>query len=493
VDSVFLYSLAPGALLDVKMPSFWFAGEIGRRDTFCAWTRWHFDENRSNDTLWKEVVVWDVRPVIYSGWCGHADSMVMDGRLDPAEWNGAEVVDASDFFGRAGSPHPAGSAYLYVMNDLSNLYIALDARSESTASENDLWAMLFDDNGTGWWPSFPDSSEGEIRIVNHETVGPWFDFTPHFSNASAKPYYFTFDAWCDTSDSGHMQYECIIPYGADAARGDSIHPNLWAGVGDTFRFSTIAVAAGTNDTFAWWPCSMDSYPNVHKTGQVLLRSGPKPYEDIWVDIISPDPWEWVFIQETYPVAILVANGGDVSETFRAYFRVDNSVDTIYFDSLDVVGLLPHSGRRVRFRDWYVWARKDVYDMCAWAAVADSDTSNTRQCWQVLVTYPPLIVERATAASPSPRTFSLSQNNPNPFTSVTTIACAVARKTVVTIKVFDVAGTEVATPVNNEMEPGFYRLEWNGRGHSGERAPSGTYFVRMQAGEFKAVRKLVIVR
>jgi hypothetical protein len=44
-----------------------------------------------------------------------------------------------------------------------------------------------------------------------------------------------------------------------------------------------------------------------------------------------------------------------------------------------------------------------------------------------------------------------------------------------------------------MSPGRYRVSWSGEVSSGGRAASGIYFVRMQAGDYQAVRKVVFLQ
>jgi hypothetical protein len=59
---------------------------------------------------------------------------------------------------------------------------------------------------------------------------------------------------------------------------------------------------------------------------------------------------------------------------------------------------------------------------------------------------------------------------------------------VSLKVFDVLGREVATLVNEELTAGNYSLKWNAAHMSG-----GVYYCRLQAGSFVETKKLVLVR
>jgi|SaaInl4_150m_RNA_FD_contig_31_363209_length_10878_multi_10_in_0_out_0_3 hypothetical protein len=95
----------------------------------------------------------------------------------------------------------------------------------------------------------------------------------------------------------------------------------------------------------------------------------------------------------------------------------------------------------------------------------------------------------------PKAFALSQNSPNPFNPSTTIKYQVpdGEAAKVQIVVFNVRGQKVITLVDELKESGDYTVNWNGTSTSGQRVSSGIYFYRMSAGEFSAVRKMVIVK
>lgn len=88
----------------------------------------------------------------------------------------------------------------------------------------------------------------------------------------------------------------------------------------------------------------------------------------------------------------------------------------------------------------------------------------------------------------PSEFGLEQNYPNPFNPSTLIQFYVAEKGLVTLKVYDVLGKEVATLVNEELETGSYKSTFNGNG-----VTSGIYFYRLDAGKFSSVRKMLLVK
>lgn len=88
----------------------------------------------------------------------------------------------------------------------------------------------------------------------------------------------------------------------------------------------------------------------------------------------------------------------------------------------------------------------------------------------------------------PSTFSLSQNYPNPFNPATVINYQLATSNVVSLKIYDLLGREVATLVNGKQNTGNYRVEFNAAGLS-----SGVYFYRLEAGNFVEQKKMMILR
>ena len=102
----------------------------------------------------------------------------------------------------------------------------------------------------------------------------------------------------------------------------------------------------------------------------------------------------------------------------------------------------------------------------------------------------------------PRQFTLGRNYPNPFNPSTIIPFSVpaldallgrAGFVPVSVEIFNVAGQQVRTLVQEDMPPGYYRRAWDGRNRAGRPVGTGVYFYRVQVGETAQVGKMTLVK
>jgi hypothetical protein len=88
----------------------------------------------------------------------------------------------------------------------------------------------------------------------------------------------------------------------------------------------------------------------------------------------------------------------------------------------------------------------------------------------------------------PTSFSLMQNYPNPFNPATKISFNIPKYSNVKLRIFDILGKEKAVLVNEKLNPGTYNIEWNASGVS-----SGVYFYELSAGDYREVKKMILVK
>jgi len=100
--------------------------------------------------------------------------------------------------------------------------------------------------------------------------------------------------------------------------------------------------------------------------------------------------------------------------------------------------------------------------------------------------------------PTPAGFILRQNYPNPINTDTNIPYELPRSLIVTIKIYNVTGRGVRTLDEGYKVAGLYLSQdraarWDGRDDNGIMVASGVYFYCLKAGEFTAVKKMIVSR
>ncbi len=88
----------------------------------------------------------------------------------------------------------------------------------------------------------------------------------------------------------------------------------------------------------------------------------------------------------------------------------------------------------------------------------------------------------------PDKFMLYQNYPNPFNPVTRIKYQIPEEAVVSLRIYNIIGEEIAVLVNSTQPAGNYTVEWNAAGF-----PSGFYIYRIEAGKDVSVKKLILLK
>ncbi len=88
----------------------------------------------------------------------------------------------------------------------------------------------------------------------------------------------------------------------------------------------------------------------------------------------------------------------------------------------------------------------------------------------------------------PQTFQLSQNYPNPFNPSTNISYQLPINSIVSLKIFDVLGREIAVLVNEKKDAGNYSTSFDAA-----TMPSGVYFYQLRAGTFVGTKRMLLLK
>ena len=96
----------------------------------------------------------------------------------------------------------------------------------------------------------------------------------------------------------------------------------------------------------------------------------------------------------------------------------------------------------------------------------------------------------------PSSYLLFQNYPNPFNATTDIRYQmsdVRSPTPMPLTIYNILSQKVKTLVDVSQESGSYTVTWDGRDESGLEVASGVYFYRIEAGNFTATRKMLLMK
>lgn len=92
------------------------------------------------------------------------------------------------------------------------------------------------------------------------------------------------------------------------------------------------------------------------------------------------------------------------------------------------------------------------------------------------------------SSEIPKTFYLHQNYPNPFNPFTKIKFDIPKSALTSIEIYDALGRRIETPLNQQLSPGTYAIDWKGSNFA-----SGIYFYTMSAGNYRETKRMVMVK
>jgi hypothetical protein len=198
-------------------------------------------------------------------------------------------------------------------------------------------------------------------------------------------------------------------------------------------------------------------------------------------------WPWVAVNDSGNVVVLFMDTRNTSSNNMIEAYIARSTDGGVTFTNEQLSSQPSPtaipGSNVRFGDYIcvdylgnrvvpVWTdeRAGGYNMEIYTAVINS----------------PIGVRPI--AGTLPGKYTLYQNYPNPFNPVTDIRYDISKSAQVKLVVYDILGREVKTLVNEYKSPGSYQINFDA-----SNLASGTYFYRIQAGDFVGIKKMVLVK
>ena len=93
----------------------------------------------------------------------------------------------------------------------------------------------------------------------------------------------------------------------------------------------------------------------------------------------------------------------------------------------------------------------------------------------------------------PARYSLGEAFPNPFNPATTISYEIPNSEFVSIDIYNLMGRHIKSLVNMNQNPGYKTIEWNATNNSNQPVSAGMYIYTIQAGEFLATKKMLLLK
>ena len=93
----------------------------------------------------------------------------------------------------------------------------------------------------------------------------------------------------------------------------------------------------------------------------------------------------------------------------------------------------------------------------------------------------------------PFTFALNQNYPNPFNPSTSISYTIPERNIVSLNIYDVNGAFVQNLVDENLEPGFHSVSWDGTNANGSKVSAGMYFYIIKSGNLVSTQKMIFLK
>ncbi|MCK4272066.1 SBBP repeat-containing protein [bacterium] len=362
-----------------------------------------------------------------------------------------------------------------------------DARYEGPGATNDVpRGVAVDDSGNVYvliYRYISEHDDGDMVTICYDINGTqkWIDVYNGPGNDDDQAEDIAVD------DSGYV-YVTGASYGSGTDRDfttikynhyDSLATRKW-------------VCRYDRDVDSDWPVALavDGSGNVYVTGQ----TNPPDFMTIKINSAGVVQWSELWHHPDncgeYAMDVALDQAGNIYVTGDADMSGANASDlgTIKYspDGTKEWEILYYNGSEM----WTTWASAMAVDNEGNVFVG----ATTSHGHEVKTTYttikytqtPGTLVEEEITSQP--RDFRLAQNYPNPFNPTTTIHYCVPEDNHVTLKIYNLLGQEIATLLSAEQTAGQYELVWN----AGELA-SGVYFVRLQAGELVATRKVVLMK
>ncbi len=355
-----------------------------------------------------------------------------------------------------------------------------------------------DNNAMGTWTSFPDSMlkhlvkedlyvnvhskknpNGEIRGQLELNTG--IGFTAHLNGAQETPPVTTNAVGTGWFSLGNDSLHFQITFAGLSSTFSAAHFHMGAmGVGGgvvkplTFSDSTLnSVWADISNDNLLALIKGNIYVNVHSSNN---PNGEIRGQVLFTNVISGNvPVELTSFNASVNKNSVELIWTTATETNNSGFEIERSTDNLNFIK---IGFIKGNGTSSQFHA-YKFADNNISSSAKfYYRLKQINLDGTFKYSNVV-----------NIALGTPDKFELSQNYPNPFNPTTTISFKIPEKAVVTLKVYNILGQQVAVLLNGQKEAGSYQINFNANNMA-----SGIYIYKLSTNTgISAVKKMTLLK
>jgi len=132
--------------------------------------------------------------------------------------------------------------------------------------------------------------------------------------------------------------------------------------------------------------------------------------------------------------------------------------------------------------------KTIYDLRSNQRLEFATRRLAKKHFKLIIGVKSFVESQAPETELHPKDYVLLQNFPNPFNPATQIIYSLPRNSRVELSVYNIRGEKVAMLVNENQEAGSHTIVWNAAG-----AGSGIYFIKLEAGGLRLMKKCLLVK
>jgi hypothetical protein len=233
------------------------------------------------------------------------------------------------------------------------------------------------------------------------------------------------------------------------------------------------------DTPGGYPAGCDAGPVIDEKGNLMFWNGQ------WITLLDVNPeldsnWNiqgFTSYSREEENKLLISNEND-SEKLRES-RVFLGYKILRNDQVLIENLFD-----LTYTDANVSNGTYVYGISAQYTTGESEIVQTEEI---------TIARTEDNSSSSPFITELKDNYPNPFNPETKISFSLEADSYILLEIYNIKGQRVKVLLNSFIEAGNHSVIWDGQTNQNKIAGSGIYFYRLKAGDYSAVKKMILIK